>query len=91
MSVSRSRRFLCTTLVVAGAVLVFAAPAYADAGFPPVWKFETVFLVIGAVVVLAVAGLSFRFLRKAAAERRLDREAAERWAQRRAVEQDEAR
>lgn len=88
---SRVRLFVCTTLVVAGSVLVFAAPAYADTGFPPVWEFETVFLVIGAVVALAVAGLSFRFLHKAAAERRLDREAAERWAQRKAVEQGEPR
>ncbi len=88
---SRVRLFAGTTLAAVTAGLFFAAPAYADAGFPPVWEFETVFLVIGAVVVLAVAGLSFRSLRKAAADRRLDREAAERWGQRKAVEQDEPR
>ena len=88
---SRPRRFACTAAVVAVASLVFAAPAYADAGFPPVWQFEAVWLTIGAFVVLLVAGLSFRFLRKAARERRLDREAAERWAKLKALEQEKSR
>jgi peptidoglycan/LPS O-acetylase OafA/YrhL len=74
-----------------GAGPVFAALAYADTSFPPVWQSAAVWLAIGAFVVLLVAGLSFRCLRKAARERRLDREAAERWAKLKALEQEESR
>jgi hypothetical protein len=72
-------------------MLVGAAPASADVGFPPGWVFELLWLVPVGIVVLIIAGFSLRFLHKAARERRLDKEAAEKWAKLKAQEQEETR
>jgi membrane protein implicated in regulation of membrane protease activity len=74
---SSLRRFACTAALVAGAVLLFAAPAYADVAPTPTISAGMWIVIVGGLAVVIVGGLSFWALRRAAARRRA-REAGER-------------
>jgi len=73
---SHVRRFACTAAVAAGAVLLFAAPAYADTAPAPAIATAVWILIVGGLAVVIVGGLSLRALRRAA--RRRDQESRER-------------
>lgn len=76
---------------IAATMLSGAAPVWADVGFPQGWALAVIWIVPVGIVVLIITAFSVRFLHKVAKERRLDREAAERWTNLKAQEQEETR